>query len=257
VSTTVGILGVGHFAQYLVEGLRRGGDESPRIVLSPRREGVARALAARYPRVEVAADNQAVVDAADVVLLAVRAKDSVPVVNALKWRKGQRLVSMVAGTTIAALAAASPATIIRGMASAAIARHESTIVIYPDDPRARALLEPLGPVLVMPDEATLAAASVMYGYYAMLFAVMAEGERWVRDHGATQAAARTIVGWAFRGAGNMLLADPSRALPEIVASLATPGGITEKGLESLEAEGALAAWGRALDAALRRTRGEE
>lgn len=255
-SATIGILGVGHFAQYLVEGLRQGGGTAP-VVLSPRREATARTLAARFPNVAVAADNQSVVDAADVVLLTVRAKDAVPVAAALKWRAGQRLITMAAGTTIASLSVTSPATVIRGMASAAIARHQSTIVIYPDDARARTVLEPLGPVLVMRDEAALAAASVMYGYYAMLFAIMAEGERWVMGHGVSAEAARTIVGWAFRGAGNMLLDEPARALPDIVASLATPGGITEKGLESLEAEGALSAWQRALDAALRRTRGEE
>ncbi|MFO0997105.1 MAG: NAD(P)-binding domain-containing protein [Alphaproteobacteria bacterium] len=256
-STTVGIIGVGHFAQYLVEGFRRDGSASVRIVLSPRREVTARALAARYPNVEVARDNQAVVDAADVVLLAVRTKDAVPTARALKWRKGQRLVSFVAGTTLEALGVAVPSTVARAMASAAIARHESTIVLYPEDGPARAVLEPLGPVLAMRDEAMLAAASIMYAYYAMLFAIMAEGERWIMGHGAPAEAARTIVGWAFRGAGNMLLAEPGRALPEIVASLATPGGITERGLQSLEAEDALSAWQRALEAALRRTRGEE
>jgi len=69
--------------------------------------------------------------------------------------------------------------------------------------------------------------------------------------------ARDIVAWCFRGAGTMRLHDIKESLPDIVASLATPGGLTERGLNSLRSEDGIAAWGRAMDAQLRKVRGQD
>ena len=248
---TIGILGVGHFGGYLVDGLMRAPDT--RVILSPRGAAKAKELS-QHHGLEIAPDNQALVDRSDVVFLATRPKDAAATVAALRWREGQRLVIFAAGVR-PTLLSIGPAVGIRAMACAACAHGESTIVVHPDDPVARGVLERLDPVLVMPSEAALEAGTVMYGYYAMLFGLMEEGERWAKAQGIPDAAARDIVAWCFRGAGTMRLHDIKVPLPDIVASLATPGGLTECGLNSLRAEDGIAAWGRAMDAQLRKVRG--
>ena len=75
-STTYGVLGVGSIARAIVIGLCDGISDPPRIVLSPRGAAVSAELAGRYPSVSVAADNQAVVDGADVVLVCLRKADA-------------------------------------------------------------------------------------------------------------------------------------------------------------------------------------
>lgn len=251
---TIGILGVGHFGGYLVEGLLRG-DNALRVILSPRGAAKAKELSERHG-LEIAPNNQAVVDKSDVVLLATRPKDAAATVAALRWREGQRLVIFAAGIRPASLAL-GPAVGVRAMACAACAHGESTVVIHPEDAVTRDVLKSLGPVLTMPSEAALEAGTVMYGYYAMLFGLMEEGERWAKAQGIPDAAARDIVAWCFRGAGTMRLHDIKESLPDIVASLATPGGLTECGLNSLRSEDGIAAWGRAMDAQLRKVRGQD
>ena len=59
-----GVLGVGALASAIVTGLCEGVADPPAIVLSPRNADTAADLAARFESVSVAADNQAVVDAA-------------------------------------------------------------------------------------------------------------------------------------------------------------------------------------------------
>jgi pyrroline-5-carboxylate reductase len=253
VTQTIGILGVGHFGGYLVEGLMRA--KGLRVILSPRGATKAKELSQRHG-LEIAPDNQALVDRSDVVFLATRPKDAAATVAALRWREGQRFVVFAAGVRPAMLSI-GPAVGVRAMACAACAHGESTIVVHPGDPIALGVLERLGPVLVMPSEAALEAGTVMYGYYAMLFGLMEEGERWAKAQGIPDQAARDIVAWCFRGAGTMRLHDIKESLPDIVASLATPGGLTERGLNSLRSEDGIAAWGRAMDAQLRKVRGED
>ena len=74
--TTYGILGVGSLAGFVVQGLCDDVADPPAVVLSPRNAETSAALAAAYPSVAVAADNQAVLDASDVVLVLLRRQHS-------------------------------------------------------------------------------------------------------------------------------------------------------------------------------------
>ena len=253
---TIGIIGVGHFGGYLVEGFCRE-PGAPGLVLSPRGAARVQGLAARY-EVTVAPDNQAVVEAADLVILTLRPKDMVSVARELEWRPGQRALTMAAGVSRAALAeAVAPADILRGMASSNAVLGESPSILYPDDPEVGAVLARLGPLYVMPDEPTLEVASVVHTYYAWVFGVMETAARWGADNGVEPQVAREIAAWNTRGAAGMVLHQRDESIADIVTSLATPGGTSERGFSVLAETDALGAWACAMDAVLRKVRGQE
>jgi pyrroline-5-carboxylate reductase len=101
---TYGVLGVGTIAEAIVTGLCGGEATAPDIVVSPRGRARSAALAARFRSVWVAPDNQAVIDASDTVLICVRPPQAAEVLRPLRWRRGQSVVSVVAGLPVAALA---------------------------------------------------------------------------------------------------------------------------------------------------------
>ena len=69
-SSSLGFIGTGHLASYTIAGLRQAGDQR-QIILSPRNAEMATQLAATY-QCQVALSNQDLVDATDIVILAVR-----------------------------------------------------------------------------------------------------------------------------------------------------------------------------------------
>ena len=69
--TSYGVIGVGAIAAAIVTGLCEDVEDAPEVLLSPRNAEIAAGLAHRFPTVEVAADNQAVVDGASVVIVCV------------------------------------------------------------------------------------------------------------------------------------------------------------------------------------------
>ncbi len=68
----LGFIGTGALSSAIVTGLKSLPGETTPVVISPRNEEIAAGLAARFPDVTIAADNQAVLDQSDMVMLAVR-----------------------------------------------------------------------------------------------------------------------------------------------------------------------------------------
>lgn len=249
--TRLGILGVGHLASYLVPGWARA-EARPSFHLSPRNAEVAARLARDYG-CHIAADNAALVHDCDVVVLATRPGHAVAAVQGLPWRAEQTVISVVAGLEIAELApAVAPARLVRTMPITSAAVAESPTLLFPEDPVARALFEPLGPVLVLPDEAAFTAASVIAALYGWVYALIGEAASWTEAAGLAPELSRQLVAQTFKGAAAMTLERPEEPLSEIVAGLATPGSITKLGLDHLRDAGVLREWQAACDLVLRR-----
>ena len=98
---TLGILGIGHLATYTVTGLRHSGD-TRRIILSPRNVENAQHLASNFD-CEVAQSNQAVIDQADMILLAVRPFQLDDLLADLHFLKHKIVISAVAGVSLTQL----------------------------------------------------------------------------------------------------------------------------------------------------------
>ena len=99
-----GIIGVGHLAGALTEGLCAPVGVFDSIRLSPRSRDRARALAARFEEVSVAADNQEVLDAADVVMVAVLPGQAEQALRGLRFREDHVVVSLMATVPMARVA---------------------------------------------------------------------------------------------------------------------------------------------------------
>jgi pyrroline-5-carboxylate reductase len=254
VTGPIGILGVGHLAGFLVEGFHRSA-EAPLILLSPRNPERSSALAERFG-VHVAKDNRELVSRSSLVILSTRPAQCVDAVRGLPWEDKHLLVSVAAGVPLEALdSVCRPASVIRAMPVSCAAIGESPTSIFPEDDRARVLFESLGPVFALPDEASFEAASVVGALYAWIYALLDETTGWMKSTGVPAAAARNLVTQAPRGATGMVLARPDETIEDMFSSLATAGGLTERGLEVLRDADALEAWSRACDAALEKIRG--
>jgi len=99
----VGFIGVGTIAEALITGMCAAGEQRATFLLSPRNADIARRLAKRFSSVEVAGDNQAVIDGSDIIFLAVRPQVAADVLGTLKFRRDQRIVSLIATFDVARL----------------------------------------------------------------------------------------------------------------------------------------------------------
>jgi pyrroline-5-carboxylate reductase len=252
-SMTVGILGVGRLAEFLVAGLCRH-EGGPEILLSPRNAARAGRLAESYG-LTIAGDNGELVAASDLVLLATRPDQAESAVTGLPWHADRLLIDLCAGVPLAVLAPhCGPVMLARAMPMSAAMIGESPTCLYPDLAPARALFSRLGPVVALPDEAAFEAASVLGAYYGWVHGLIGTVARWTAEAGVDAATARDLTAYMTRAAADMVRHQRDLSFAEIVGELATPGGITALGLGVLEDRAALEAWQDACEAVFTRLR---
>lgn len=251
--TTYGVLGVGSIATAIVTGLADGVTDPPAVVLSPRNAERAAGLAARFATVRVAADNQAVVDAADVVVVCLLPADTEDVLTGVDFRPGQAVVSAVAGLHLDRLAAlVAPATdVARSIPLPAVATRDSATPVHPASAAATGLYDRLGGSLVIADEAAYEATSAASATVAAYFRYLGTVAGWLSEHGIPDPAARRYVADTFAALAEELAA-PDADFGALARAHATPGGLNEQLARELGAAGVYDAVRAGLDGVLAR-----
>jgi len=235
-----GLLGVGEIAGAMVTGLCEGVDDAPAVLLSPRNAERSAALAARYPSVAVAADNQAVIDGCATLVLSLRPQDARAVLGELRFRPEQPVISVIAGLSLAELAAivGAPGELARAIPLPPVARRAGVTPVHPGGEAACELFDRLGGAAAVEDAGAFEAMSAASGTIAAHLEYQAAIADWLAGHGVPRAQASRYVASIFADVGGE------------ASSYATPGGINERFAALLDEAGVFDAVRGSLDAIL-------
>ncbi|MCI1749714.1 MAG: NAD(P)-binding domain-containing protein [Acidipropionibacterium sp.] len=228
-SATVGVVGVGEIAGAMVEGLMGGADGPARVTLSPRGRRRAADLAGRLPRVEVAASNQEVVDAADILVLSMRPEQLHEAVDDLRLRAGQTVISVLAGVSIAELRQVlhTDLPICRAIPLPPVARRGAVTVITPGCPIAASFFDLLGGSLLVAGEPELAVISTLTGCFTGLLEYIRVASDWAEDQGIPRQQIEEYLRDAVAGLGPALR-DREMSMDRLIVAHETPGGLNEQ-----------------------------
>jgi pyrroline-5-carboxylate reductase len=254
----LGILGVGAIAEAIITGLLQGEGAQTSIHLSPRGAVRAGRLAARYPSVQLADSNQAVVERADVVLLCLRPEDAPAALSDLGFRAEQAVISVMAGVPTGALRSlVAPAEVlVRAIPLPAVARRRGLTAIHPPHRLARAIFDPLGRVIAVDDERAFDALSASTATIAAHLAYLDTISRWLADRGIPRTDATRYVAAVFGSLSGTLLDTERNDFKAMADEYATVGGLNEQFLTALRRAGTFDVVDRALDDVAHRLEGE-
>lgn len=201
---------------------------------------------------EAVGSNAELAEAADIVVLAVKAANLDQVAGELSSAKV--VISLLGAVSLEKVAAAFPgAKVVRAMPNIGVeVRRGVLCVTGGEDAEVRRLLELLGHVVELPDEEFDAATAVMGCAPAYLaLAVEAIADAGAKD-GLDEELARDLVVETTAGTAELLrLRHPA----DVRKAVASPGGSTEAGLEALDREGVRDGFEAAVRASLERMRG--
>ena len=250
----LGFIGTGTITEAIVTGILSGVGLAPDIFVSPRSSKTAARLADMSPQVTVSPNNQGVVDAADMLFLAVRPNVAQEVVRALRFRSGQRIVSLIATIDHATLQSwiAAPVKIVRAVPLPFVATRTGVTTVFPPDAEVEALFSKLGTAVActtIEEFDVLATASALMGSY---FGMMDHVVHWMQTKGLLAESARTYMAQHFLSLSTVAMSRPSTSLENLRQEYSTIGGLNEQMFAEFSKGGGLDALSRALDAVLAR-----
>ncbi|GMU01891.1 pyrroline-5-carboxylate reductase [Corallococcus caeni] len=264
VPAPVALLGGGKLAEAIIQGLLRSGHARPSdLRVTVRRPERGEELRSRYG-VNVLTDNAQAVRGAAVVLLVVRQaqmRDLMALI-APALEAGQAVVSLSADVRLAQLEAALPlsVSVLRAMPHTPVRVGAGVTPLTPGTrvtEAARRATESLfaatGRPLWVSEEALTVCTGVSGTGPAYVFRFVEALAQAAMAHGMDAAEAAELARGTLIGAAK-LLAEPDASTPRLIAEVATPGGITEAGLKTLEAQGLSRVVGEAVSVAIQRTR---
>ncbi|MEU5092713.1 pyrroline-5-carboxylate reductase dimerization domain-containing protein [Streptomyces sp. NPDC021356] len=258
-SATVAFVGCGRITRAVVSGLVAAGGAPDSIRGVSRTGAGARALAGEFG-VRAATTPAEAVDGADVVVLAVHPHEAPAALTTLAGvltGGAPVLVSLVASCRTEAVAAALPGVaVVRAVPNVAVAARRGMTVLArgPGCPpealaAARELFAPLGEVLTA-EEDVMETVSALSGAGPALVARFAQAlSRAGAGQGLPASTAEALAAHAVRGTGALLTA-PGATPDAVVDCVASPAGMTEAALRTLDGAGLPRAVRQALDAAV-------
>lgn len=248
---TLGFIGTGTIAAAMVEGL--GGED---ILVSPRGETVAAALAARFPGVRIAASNQAVVEGCETVVLAVRPQVAEEVIRGLRFHPGQRVISAIAATGIDRIKnwIGLDLPVVRTIPLPFVAERRGVTPVFPPDPEVMALFNRMGtaiPCATIEEFDLLAVGSAIMGSY---FGILETVQGWLQAQGLPEATARAYLGGILSCLGTVAENSPE-GFATLRQEYSTKGGLNEQVFRVFSEQGGREALSSGLESVLARVAG--
>lgn len=225
----LGFVGTGVIAEAMVEGLKGSALAGWPIILSPRNAGIAQGLAGRLPGVRVAADNQAVVDESDMVVLSVLPQAAEAVVRALRFRDGQEVLSLLGGVPHARLREWIDAdvTLTRAVPLPFVASRSGITPVLPPNPKVAEIFDALGTAIQTDSVAEYDLYAIGSGVMGTYFGQIEAITGWMQDQGLPRGAAELYQRSLFTNLGRVLANSAGLSLEELRVGHSTKGGFNE------------------------------
>jgi pyrroline-5-carboxylate reductase len=253
---TYGFIGTGTITEAIVLGMMKSPLAGKPIILSPRSHAIARALAERFPNVTVAESNQQVVDRAEVLVLAVRPQVAREVLTALTIPPSKKLISLIAATSHATLAAWTgheASRIVRAIPLPFVAEREGVTAVFPADARAEELFNAVGSAAVCGTQEQFDLFAVTSALMGSYFGLLERLSDWLGANGMDAPQARQVLTPLFGSLAKVAQASGA-SFAELRGAYSTKGGLNEQVFADFDRLGGSRALFEALDRVLARAR---
>ena len=192
-------------------------------------------LAAKHANVTVSADNQAIVEQCDWIVLSVLPPQALEVASALAFRAEHNIVSLIAGITLETWRPViAPATRIwRAVPIPPIEHGLGPTPICPRGREVEALFDRAGTAVAVDDERQFQALAVTSSLMATFFQQVAVAAQWLEDEGVPADQAATFSTATFEALATMARRESAEGLKRLPEDCLTAGGVNEQVLNEL------------------------
>lgn len=235
----IGFIGTGKIASAITEGLCLSNAEDLCIYLSPRNSEVGRRLEQKYDNVFRSISNQGVIDASDIVFLALRPDHFEAEARQLNFTEGQHVVSLIPTTSVQMLKKSLfPVTeISRAIPLPTVINRNCPIPVYHANDLVLNLFKKLGQPLEVDDEEQLNALWALTGLITPFYDLMDELTQWTVANGVDRQTASQYTADMFQSLSFAAQHSSPIDFKELSRHAATPKGLNEQAGKEIKENG--------------------
>tara|TARA_B100000787_G_scaffold154891_1_gene129977 strand:- start:1498 stop:2265 length:768 start_codon:yes stop_codon:yes gene_type:complete len=234
----LGFIGTGKIASSVITGICSSKISFTKIYISPRNKRIAYNLKKKFKKINIAKDNQEIVNSCNWVFLSITPKIGKKIIKKLKFKSNQTIISFISTMTLAQLknAIKIKAQIVRAIPLPPISLKKGPVPICPPNKKVKEFFNKIGTTVEIKNEKSSInfwSTSAMMAPFYELLKVMTD---WLVKKGIKRKNAQIYITTLFLALSEDAVKNSKKDLKFLVKESQTPNGLNEQSLRELKKE---------------------
>jgi len=235
----LGFIGVGKISTSVIKGIQSSKVKYKKIILSPRNLKISNQLKNKYQKIEIAKNNQEVIDKSNWVFLGVTPSVGNKIIKGLNFNSNQTIISFISTIKLSHLKKIIKvkAKIVRAIPLPPISLKKGPVPIFPPNKKVKNFFNKLGTTVEIKNEKSSINFWSTSGMMAPFYELLRVMSNWLVKRGIKQDDAQKYVTSLFLALSEDAATNSKKNLKLLVKESQTSKGLNEQGLKELTQAG--------------------
>ena len=235
----LGFIGTGKIASSVITGICNSKISFTKILISPRNKLIANFLKKRFKKVNIAKNNQDIVNNCDWVFLSVTPAVGKKIIKVLKFKSNQTIISFISTITLSQLKKMIKVNskIVRAIPLPPISLKKGPVPICPPNKKIKDFFNKIGTTVEIKKEKSSINFWTTSGMMAPFYEVLRVMADWLVKKGIKRNDAQRYITSLFLALSEDAVVNSKKDLKYLVKESQTPNGLNEQGVKELTKAG--------------------
>ena len=235
----LGFIGTGKIAASVITGICNSNISFKEIIVSPRNKAISKKLKKKFKKVNIAENNQEIVNKCNWVFLSVTPTIGKKIIKDLRFKTNQTIISFISTITLAQLKKAIKVktTIVRAIPLPPISLKKGPVPICPPNKKIKDFFNKIGTTVEIKNEKSSINFWSISGMMASFYELLKVMTDWLVKRGVKRNDAQKYITSLFLALSEDAVANSKKDLKHLVKDSQTPKGLNEQGVKELTKAG--------------------
>ena len=234
----LGFIGTGNIVSDVIAGISKSKISYKKIIISPRNKNKAKNLKKKYQKINIAKDNQAVIDNSNWVFLGTLPSVGRKIIPNLKFKKNQTVISFMSTIDYLELKRLIRVKIdvVKAIPMPPIRLGKGPVAIFPRNKKVKKFFNKIGTTIEIKDEKSSKNFWTISGTMASFYELLNMLTNWLIKKKVNKQDAQKYVTQLYSALAQLAASNTSKSLKYLVDEQ-TPGGLNWQGVNELRKSG--------------------
>ena len=235
----LGFIGTGKIASSVITGICGSNISFTEILISPRNKAIAKKLKKKFKRVDIAKNNQEIVNNCNWIFLSITPTVGKKIIKELIFKSNQTIISFISTITLAQLKKAVKvnAEIVRAIPLPPISIKKGPVPIYPPNKKVKEFFNKIGATIEINNEKSSINFWSTSGMMATFYEILRVMTDWLVKRGIKRDNAQKYITSLFLALSEDAVLNSKKDLKYLVKESQTPKGLNEQAVKELTKAG--------------------